>query len=290
MKLLPSPRLSLLSAMFLFGTIGVCVRYIPYPAALIALVRGLVGAVFLLSAAFIQGRRPSFPALLQNRKCLLAAGIAVGMNWILLFEAFRHTTVAIATICYYTAPVFVILLSPIFLRERLTLARLLCAFTALPGIALLSGLWDNGSAVQTEGVLFGLGAALFYASIVFFNKKLAGISSADATIAQLAAASLVLFPYVLASTDWSMLTAEPFPLILLLTLGIVHTGLAYLMYFSSLQGLSAQSAAIFSYLDPLTAVFLSIVFLGEPFSPVTFAGAVLILSATLASEIFCRSR
>jgi len=285
-----SAKLQLFLSMFIFGTIGLFVRGIPLPSSMIALVRACVGTLFLLVVLLVRKQKPGWEAIRRNWKTLAFSGAAMGFNWILLFEAYRYTTVAVATLCYYFSAVFVIIASPFLLKEKLTPFKGGCAAVALAGMLLVSGVLDGGTAsFSPVGVAFGLGAAVLYASVVLLNKRLRNISSFDTTIAQLAVAAIVLLPYVLLTEDMSGLTLDASGLGMLITVAIVHTGVAYAMYFSSLQSIKAQTVALFSYLDPVVALMLSVFVLREPMTLTGAIGALLVLGAMLVSELFPHS-
>lgn len=281
-----SAKIKLFSSMFLFGTIGLFVRAIPLPSSMIALVRAIIGTVFLLLLLILRHEKPDLAAIRRNIKVLALSGTAMGFNWILLFEAYRYTTVAVATLCYYFSAIFVIIASPFLLKEKLTPVKALCSAVALAGMVLVSGVLDGAAgAFSPVGVALGLGAAVLYAAVVLLNKRLQNISSFDTTISQLGAAAVVLLPYVLFTENIGGIRIEPFGLLMLLTVAVVHTGAAYAMYFSSLQSLKAQTVALFSYLDPVVALLLSVFVLKEPMTPAAVIGAVLVLGAMLASEL-----
>lgn len=280
-------KVKLISSMFIFGTIGLFVRYIPLPSSVIACVRGLVGMLFLLLVMALRHKKLDTAAIKRNALVLIFSGAAIGINWILLFEAYRFTTVATATLCYYLAPMFVLLASPFVLRERLTLRKLLCVLVSLVGMVFISGVLDSGisSVSELAGIFLGLGAAVFYASVVLLNKKMNAISANDRTVMQLGIAALTVLPYILLTEDISALQTTPLAIGLLLFVGIVHTGIAYAMYFGSLKDLHAQTAAIFSYIDPIVAIILSALLLNEQMGWTGVVGAVLILGSALVSEL-----
>ena len=279
-------KLQLFLSMFIFGTIGLFVRMISLPSSMIALVRALIGTLFLLGLLLLKKQKPDFQAIRRNIKTLALTGTAMGFNWILLFEAYRYTTVAVATLCYYFSAIFVVIASPIVLKEKLTPFKAACASVALLGMILVSGVLEGGASFSPAGVALGLGAAVLYATVVLLNKRLTGISSFDTTIAQLGVAAIVLLPYVLLTEPLTALTLAPTGLAMLLVVAIIHTGIAYAMYFASLQKLNAQTVALFSYLDPVVALLLSVFVLGEPMTMLGAVGAVLVLGAMLASELF----
>ena len=273
-----------LSAMAIFGTVGLCVRNIPLPSATIACLRGILGLIFLLGVMMLTGKKPDRLRIRQNLPILLISGAAIGGNWILLFEAYRYTTVATATICYYLAPVFLVLVSPL-LGERLTTKKLLLSGTALLGMVFVSGVLKGGVA-GGKGILCGVGAACLYASVMFLNKKLGKIDAYDKTVIQLAAASLVILPYCLLSRGFDMSAMTTKGYLFLLVVGIVHTGFSYWLYFGSMGQLPSQTVALFSYLDPVLAIILSALILPEEaLDWQGIIGAVLILGSALLSEI-----
>ena len=275
-----------LSAMGIFGTVGIFVKYIPLSSAAVALFRGLLGVLFLCAVMVFGKRKPDMSAIRKNLPLLCLSGVAIGFNWILLFESYRYTTVATATVCYYLAPLFLLLASPL-LGERLTLKKTVCIAAALVGLVFVSGMMEGGlpSPSEATGIGLGIGAAVLYACVMLLNKKLSPIPAYDKTIIQLGTAAVVILPYALL-TQSLQLSALNWPeLTLLLVLGILHTGIAYAMYFGSMKDLNAQTIAIFSYLDPVIAVLLSALLLREQITLWGIAGSVLILGSALYSEL-----
>ncbi len=281
-----SAKGKLLASMVLFGTIGVFVRGIPLPSSVFALTRGLIGTLFLLAVLAIKGLRICMPDVRRNWVKLCLAGVFLGGNWILLFEAYRYTTVATATLCYYLSPLLVVLVSPLLFHERLTPFKLFCAALALVGMALVSGVTDAAPLDQSEtvGILLGVGAAVLYACIVLLNKSLRAITQYDTTIVQLAVSAIVLLPYVCFTECMTEMAFAPRTVLLLLVVGVVHTGIAYALYFGSIKDLSAQTVAMFSYIDPIVAILLSVLLLKEPMGPIGMVGAALVLGATFLCE------
>lgn len=278
-------------AMGIFGTIGIFRRYLPLPSSLVAMARGFIGMLALLLVLRLKGRGFSRTAVRGRRAALCLSGAAIGINWILLFEAYNYTSVATATLCYYFAPMFVLLLSPLVLGERLTVRKLICVLTALMGMVLVSGVLEaGGGRGDWRGVLLGLGAAVFYAGVVLANKRLGGVPAYERTVVQLGSAALVLLPYVLLTEDVSALRFGPRTIALLLVVGVVHTGLAYALYFGALADLKAQTAAILSYIDPVVAILLSALLLKEPMGLLGALGAALVLGAAVAAELPGRRR
>lgn len=282
-------KLELIASMFIFGTIGIFVRHIPLPSSMIALVRGFVGAFFVLLFVYLKKSKPDKAAIKKNFVMLVLSGAFIGINWILLFESYNYTTVATATICYYMEPIFVILASPFLLKEKLTAKKAVCAAFALLGMVFVSGVLQTGIPALSEakGILYGLGAACFYASVVLMNKKITEINAYDKTIMQLGMGAIVLSPYVMLTQDFGTATTSMTPSLwaLLLFVGLVHTGVAYALYFDSMKELKAQTLAIFSYIDPIVAIILSALLLKENMGLYGVIGAVLVLGSTFISEM-----
>lgn len=277
-------RLGFILSMSIFGTIGIFRRYLPLPSGVIAFARGVIGTLFLVLLVMVTKKGVSWQRIRENLPKLLISGGLIGLNWVLLFEAYRYTSVATATLCYYMAPIFVIAASPFVLRERMTAKQGACVAVALLGMVAVSGVLEGGE-IALRGVLFGLSAAVLYASVVLINKTLGEIAAYDKTIVQLAAASLVIFPYILLVESVDFAAFTPFVCIVLLVVGVIHTGAAYALYFGSMGALEARSVALLSYLDPIVAIVLSAFLLGEWPSPLTWVGACLVLGAAIVAEM-----
>lgn len=276
-----------IAAMVLWGTIGLFRRAIPLSSGLVACARGVIGAAFLALLTKARGRRLFHGIGWRKALLLTLAGAVMGINWILLFEAYRFTSVSVATLCYYMEPTFLILASPLLLRERLTTRKALCAAASLLGMALVSGVLDSAPSLPGEwrGILLGLGAAVLYTGVVLLNKRTAGVDPYEKSVLQLTAAAGILLPYLLLTEDFTALSLTGEAPGMLLVIGILHTGIAYALYFGSLDGLRAQTIAIFSYIDPVTALVLSALLLSERLSGAAILGALLILASAITSEL-----
>ena len=274
-----------IASMLIFGTVGIFRRSIPLPSAFLAFSRGILGGLFLLAFLRLRkkdGARRLAPGLLLP---LAGTGAMIGFNWMLLFEAYNHTTVAVATLCYYMQPTIVILLSPLVFRERLTGRKAVCALISIAGMVLISGVTDGGGGSRDmTGILLGLGAAALYAGVVIMNKKIKGADAYQRTTVQLLAAGSVMIPYLLLTDGFSGVAFTPATLLLLLAVGLIHTGAAYALYFGSMEGLAIQSIAVLSYIDPVSALLFSALLLREPLSLMNIIGAVLIIGSAMISE------
>ena len=288
-----SARLSVVLAMVIFGTIGIVRTCIPsVPSGLLASLRGIVGALFLLALLYLRGKRLDLVAIRKNAWYLIVSGVVMGFNWILLFEAYRFTSVATATLCYYMAPVFVILVSPLLLKEKLTARRLVCVLVALVGMIPVSGVLSASFSGISElrGVALGLGAAVLYACVVLINQKIRDIGVYDKTIVQLAAAGISLLVYSLLVEDVSAMPLNAPTLGAVAIICIIHTGICYALYFGAMGRIPAQTVALLSYIDPVVSVLLSATLLHQGLDAAGWVGAVLILGAAVLGELPARPR
>lgn len=281
----------LIASMAIFGTLGIFVRNIPVSSGELALYRAVMAAVLIGAFLLITKQKIPFASIRKELPLLLFSGMAMGINWILLFEAYKYTTVSIATLSYYFAPVIVTAICPILFREKLTGKQLLCFVMSTLGIVMITATGDmTGGSKNFIGILFGLGAAVFYATVIMLNKFIKNVEGIHRTFLQFLSAIVILFPYVAFTDSFSLGSLDAIGWVNLLVVGLVHTGITYCMYFSSLKELPGQKTAILSYIDPLVAVLISVTVLGEGMTLWQAAGGVLILGFTLWNEITPNSK
>lgn len=280
-------KLGLIISMLIWGSIGIFVRYINFTSSQIALVRAILGSIFLIIFSMISKESLSKEKIKSNLLVLICCGICLGFNWIFLFQAYHYTTVSTATICYYLAPIIVMFLSPFLLKEKLNSVKVCCIVAAMIGMLCIVGI-DKGSIGENNmvGILYGLSAACFYTGVVILNKFLKGISGRDSAIVQLSVSAIFLLPYVIFTEKISLVGVSSQSIILLLVLGVVHTGIAYLLYFTVIQKIESQTVAIYSYVDPISAIFMSAIILNESMSLLQIIGGILILGSTFISEVY----
>ena len=286
MKQTHKARWMLVSSMAVFGTLAPFVRNIPVSSGELALYRAVLAAMLIGAYLLATKQRICVKGLGRELVLLLFSGVAMGINWILLFEAYKYTTVAISTLSYYFAPVIVTAVCPFLFKEKMTKKQVLCFLMSTLGLALVIGITDLGTGGNDGlGVLFGLGAACFYATVILLNKFIKGVTGIHRTFLQFLAAIAILIPYVLLTGGVSLAGLDPMGWGNLLIVGLVHTGITYCLYFSSLKELPGQEAAILSYIDPLVAVIIGVALLGEPLSWQQLIGGGLILGFTLWNEL-----
>lgn len=285
MKTKSAPQFMLMASMAIFGTLSIFVRNIPVSSGELALYRAILAALLIGAFLLVTRQKIPFSAIKKSLPLLLISGVAMGINWILLFEAYKYTTVSVATLSYYFAPVLVTVLCPVLFREKLTKKQLLCFVMSTAGLIMITGVGLAGGRNHFVGILYGLGAALFYASVILLNKFIRDVTGIHRTFLQFLSCCTVLLPYVLLTDGIHLGDMDASGWGNLLVVGLVHTGITYCMYFSSLKKLPGQKVAILSYIDPLVAVIVSVTVLGQPLTLWQALGGSLILGFTLWNEL-----
>lgn len=269
-------------SMMIFGTIAVFVRYLSLSPGEIALYRAVMAALPIGIFLLLKKEKIRFSVWKKEGVLLVLSGASLGINWILLFEAYKHTTVSTATLCYYFAPVIVTVVSTLIFREKLTKGQILCFLMSTVGLVLITGFSDLST--NGVGIAFGLGAACFYALVVLLNKRIRSVGGLQRTFLQFISAAVILLPYVLLSEGIHLQALDGISRMMLLVVGLVHTGIAYVLYFTSVADLPGQQIAILSYIDPLVAILISVFLLSEPMTALQIVGGILILVFSLWNE------
>lgn len=290
MKKIMNPRLMLIASMTIFGTLGIFVRNIPVSSGELALYRAVLAALLIAVFLLLTKQRIPFANIKKEVPLLLASGVAMGINWFLLFEAYKYTTVSVATLSYYFAPVIITVVCPVLFKEKLTGKQIICFIMSTLGLVLITGIGDIGSGNDFVGILFGLGAAVFYATVILLNKFIKNVEGIHRTFLQFLSAIVILVPYVIMTSGVTLGNLNGIGWVNLLIVGLIHTGVTYCMYFSSLKELPGQKAAILSYIDPLVAVMISVTILGESMTLWQMIGGILILGFTLWNELPPKAR
>jgi len=291
MKRMMSPKLMIIISMTVFGTLGLFVRNITVSPGEIALYRAILATLMLFAFLALTKQKIPFREIKREIPLLLVSGAAMGFNWILLFEAYKYTTVSVATLSYYFAPVIVTVACPIIFKEKMTAKQWICFAMSTLGIIMITGIGDVGSGSNHFlGIAFGLGAACLYATVILLNKFIKKVEGLHRTVLQFIAAIIVLIPYVGFTSGVTLSSLNTSGWICLLIVGFVHTGVTYCLYFYSLKELPGQKAAILSYIDPLVAVLVSVLILSEEITPLQVIGGILILGFTMWNEISPRPK
>lgn len=276
--------LMFVAAMLIFGSNGVFASMLEMSGAQLVLLRTLIGGAVLLIIILISRSRTPKEVLLREKWRLLFAGVCLGANWALLFEAYNLMNVSLATLPYYTAPVLVLVLAPLVLKERQNGLAYLGMAVVIVGMLLVVGTDFGEGGVSATGLIVGLGSAVFYAMLMLVNKQITGVSGLNLTFIEIVIAAVILLPYVLATSGGVPLPTDARGIFALLFLCTVNTGFACWLYFSSMNRLPAKAVALMGYFDPVSALIFSAVFLDERLSGVQLAGAVLVLAGALVGQ------
>lgn len=280
-------RLKIIIAMIIWGSLGIFARNIDMASSQIALLRGAIGTSFLILVLLVTKTNIDYKEIKSNLKFLLLSGFCISFNWILLFESYKYTDVSIATICYYFSPIFVIVLSIILFKEKLNITNIICVVSAMIGLIIIVGsdvIGFSFSSDNLRGIFFGIAAGFLYAIVVISNKCIKHINGLELTVIQLGIATVVLLPYILATSNFHF-NINSASFINIIILGVVHTGFAYYIYFSSIKKVSVHTTAVLSYLDPICAIIFSVTILNETLTIVHIIGGALVIGATFVHSL-----
>ncbi len=273
-----------LIALTLYGTIGLFLHFIKYSSEFVVLCRGSIGSLFILLVLLSRKEKINFESIKNNLKYLMISGFALGFNWVFLFAGYRHG-IAITSLCNYLAPLIVVVISATVLREKINSQQLMCIGLAFVGMLLLTGIFEKQNRGDIRCVIYGSLAALGFVILVLCNKKLNDINDLEKTLMQLLFSVMIVFPYVLLNDGFPK-QYDLLSTILVVILGILHTGVAYICYFGSINILDAQTIAVLGYLEPVLNLFLGTIVLKENISIFSIFGAIMILLASIGNEIF----
>lgn len=280
--------LQYLTSLLLFGSNGIVASYILLSSIEIVFTRALIGSLFLVLVYFFYKQKSQFWKNKAHLFSLFISGVAMGTSWMFLYEAYSRIGVSIATLAYYCGPVIVMILSPILFKERMTWVKL------VGFLAVLTGMFCVNIRVLSQdgnlwGLICGILSAMMYAVMVIFNKKAISIAGLENSMCQLLTGFITVAVF-LGLYQGFQIRLEPGMILPILALGVINTGIGCYLYFSSIGNLPVQTVAICGYLEPLSALLFSAIFLGETLNPVQTAGAALILSGSAFGELFRRER
>ena len=278
-------KISYIFALFLYGTMGVVLKYINLPIEFVVLIRGIVGSLFLLILTLITRGKLDTQSIKKNFKYLFLSGMSLGINWVCLFGAFRVSTVSISILVDYMAPVFMIIVSPLLFKEHLNPKKLICVFIAFIGLIMVSGVVGSDiSMINVRGLLLAAGAGLGFMGLIIFNKLMGKVSVYDKAVVQISISALTVVPFAIKVGLETVVVWDFKSVFLSFMMGLVSTGIAYYFYFYGISGLSVQTVAVVGYVEPVITVLASVLFLKEPMSMLAMIGAVLIIGAAVSSE------
>lgn len=278
-------RIKLILAAVILGTIGWFAGHVPLPSNVIVTFRAALATLTIGLYCLITRRKFRLQTTKKELLLLLASGVCIALNFVFLFEAYNHIPYSIASLCDYFAPVVVIILSPLVFREKITGKQLICFVMATVGLLLLIGVFGGGENISPLGVAIGLTGMLFYVPVLMINKAVKNVGDYERTLLQFAVATVVLLLFLpfKEAPDFSQMT--PVSWVFLCLIGVVHTGVAYCLMFGALPKLSGQEGALLTYLDPFTAVMVSVFVMEEPMGWMQIVGGVLLVGFLLINEL-----
>ena len=265
-------------AMLLSGTIGLLVVESGLPVMLVVWLRCLLGALGLAAWVVYSGQwqKPSRAEWLW----LLLGGLALVFNWVCLFTAYRYSSIAVATVVYHVQPFILLLLAAALGREALPLRKLPWLLLALLGVALSSGMLHADQSSSWAGVLLTLAAASLYAVATLATQQLKRLAPAQIAMLQMLMGVLALAMPAWNLAETAQFTAKAWGAVVVL--GLVHTAWMYTLMYSAFQRLSAQAIAGLSFIYPVVAVLVDLLWFGHHPAPIQALGMALILIAVWA--------
>ena len=278
-----SPTVKYLIAVVIYGTIGFFLHFVEASSEFIVLCRGLIGSLFIGLVMLLKKDTPDINAIKKNLKMIVLSGVALGLNWVFLFAGYKYA-VSIASLCNYTAPIMVVLISTIIYKLKLNRNQILCIIGSFVGIVMISGIFDTNSSIDIKAMIYGLLAAIGFVVLVLCNKKIKDIKPLDKTITQLFVSALTVLPYVFLNNGFPT-HLDNKSLLIVLMLGVVHTGIAYIFYFNSIDVLEVNKVAILGYIEPVLSILTGAFIFNEKLSIFGIIGAILILSSALINEL-----
>ena len=279
-----SAVLRYLFALSLYGTIGLFLHFVSYSSEFVVLCRGLFGSLFIYLVLLFRKEKIDKEAVRKNLFMLALSGIALGLNWVFLFAGYRYG-IAISSLCNYMAPIIVVVIMSLFYKERINLKQILCIVMAFAGMLLMLGIFEGNSTVDMRCVLYGSLAAVGFVILVLINRRIRDIPQLEKTLIQLLFSMLAVLPYVYFNNGFPKLF-DLRSTLLVLMLGFLHTGVAYIFYFSSIDTLPAQSIAVLGYLEPVMNLLIGALILHEKIGISGILGALLIILASIGNEVF----
>ncbi len=281
-------QMKLILVMIIWGSVGLFSKSIPLTPVMLAFCRALISlpVLFFYTGHIVEKHTHA------ETVPFLISGALIGLAWCALFQSFAYSGIAVGILTYNMCPVYVMLLAPRLLNEKLQKIHIVQVSTAIMGLVMIVAGSLNKGAIALGGIGFGILSGLLYAIIVIMNRRnqKSTVSLGRATRLQMTGACLVLLPIVLFQDPVQQISGlDARQVVLLLMLGIIHTGIAYLIYFSTYVSLSAIKVALISYLEPVFGILFGWLILAEKMDLWKAAGGVLILGAMIAGEVFKKS-
>lgn len=261
-----------------WGLIAVIVREVDLDAQVLAFYRLAFAALTLLAAGVVL-RRLAVLRLDRDRLRVAGLGVLLAGHWFVYFAAIKLSSVAVAVLMVYTAPILIALLAPLVLPEARSRVGLVALVPAAAGLVLVALGGEGGAHVRPLALAAGLAAAISYALLVVFTKQVAmRVPVLAVTFWIYSIASVAIAPLLLAASR-VLPTANELPA--LAALGVVFTALSGYVYISLLRRVTAQAVGILSYIEPVSAALLAWALLEESLTWQIAVGGALVIAAGL---------
>lgn len=276
-------RIKLVFVMIIWGSLGVFTRSIPLSALSLAFLRALIALPVLFTIMKI---KKAEPVKLRQLIPYIISGILLGLGWLTLFYGYKHTSISSAVIIYNMCPVYVTILAPLVLKEAISKFQTAVIFASFYGLFLIVG--NNLSeGYGTMGLALSAVSGMLYAAIVMINRSIKiRVENHTATFVQILAAMLTLLPFVLIDGNIdTVVHLDLLAAVYTVLLGILHTGVAYTLFFSVYAHMKSVEIVTYSYLEPLFGILFSVIFIGEKLTPPQIIGGLLILGSTYLGEM-----
>jgi len=277
-------RVKLVLVMIIWGSLGVFTRSIPLSALSLAFLRALIALPVLFAALKMKKTAKLKPPLL---KPYLISGVLLGFGWLTLFYGFKHTSISSAVIIYNMCPVYVMIAAPLLLKETISKLQIAVICTSFLGLLMIVG-HDLLEGYGYMGMALSAVSGLLYATIVLINRSIkVRLDNQTATFAQIFTAMIVLLPFVLIDGNvFTIISLDATAIIFTILLGLLHTGVAYSLFFSLSAQMKSVEIVSYSYLEPLFGILFSVIVVDEVLTPLQIVGGVFILGSTFIGERF----
>ncbi|HYO31986.1 MAG TPA: DMT family transporter [Nocardioidaceae bacterium] len=273
--------IELAAAMALSGTIGVFVIESQASPLTVAFARCAVGALALGLWCAARGyvTRPNLSR--ASSLLIVGGGLCLVANWVLLFASYQHTSIGVATVTYHVQPFLLVLFAPLVLRESLAVGQLTWVALGFGGLVLVAQPWTEPlTGGYGRGMIEAVGAAALYALATLLVKKVQGVRPHIIALIQLSLGALILLPLARFG-ELSRLEGVPW----LLTLGVVHTAVMYVLVYDSYPRLTTPTIAFLGFIYPVVAVAFDAAVYGHILSIAQVSGSILILLAGLGRAV-----
>ncbi|PRA27978.1 DMT family transporter [Pseudomonas poae] len=272
----------MIAAMLISGTIGWFVLVSGVSVIEVVFWRCVIGGLTLLLVCALLGYLRLSLLTWANLGMAMLSGVAIVGNWLLLFESYSHASIAISTAVYNVQPFMLVMLAAVFLGEKITvqkLAWLSVAFLGMLAIVTAHGDGQRGGD-YLAGIALALGAAFLYAVAALIIKRLKEVPPHLMALIQVATGAVLLAPWV----PWHSVSATPNAWAALVTLGVVHTGLMYVLLYGAIQKLPTALTGALSFIYPISAILVDWIAFGHRLGWLQWLGVVAILLATVGLQ------